>query len=272
MQPKVWFITGTSRGFGRVWAKAALSRGDRVVATARDVTMLHALREEFGDAVLPLALDVTDRAAVESTLAAALVHFSHLDVVVNNAGYGLFGTVEEVTEDHARAQFETNLYGALWVTQAAIPILRAQGHGHIVQVSSISGTTAFPTLGLYNASKWALEGLSQALAAELAGFGIRTTLVEPMGYATDWPGVSAVHSTPIAAYDALRAQLAVDYAAFKQGDPNATAGAILALVDAEDPPLRLFLGSGGLDLMRADYESRLNTWEQWAPVSEAAQG
>jgi NAD(P)-dependent dehydrogenase (short-subunit alcohol dehydrogenase family) len=141
-----------------------------------------------------------------------------------------------------------------------------------VQVSSISGTTAFPTLGLYNASKWALEGLSQALAAELAGFGIRTTLVEPMGYATDWPGVSAVHSTPIAAYDALRAQLAVDYAAFKQGDPNATAGAILALVDAEDPPLRLFLGSGGLDLMRADYESRLNTWEQWAPVSEAAQG
>jgi NAD(P)-dependent dehydrogenase (short-subunit alcohol dehydrogenase family) len=141
-----------------------------------------------------------------------------------------------------------------------------------VQVSSISGTTAFPTLGLYNASKWALEGLSQALAAELAGFGIRTTLVEPMGYATDWPGVSAVRSTPITAYDELRAQLAVDFAAFKQGDPNATAGAILALVDAEDPPLRLFLGAGGLDLMRADYESRLSTWEQWAPVSEAAQG
>ena len=190
---KVWFITGASRGFGREWAIAALERGDRVAATARTVSTLHDLVERFGDAILPLELDVTDRAADFAAVARAHEHFGQLDVVVNNAGYGQFGLVEELSEAEARGQLETNFFGALWVTQAALPYLRAQGSGHIIQVSSIGGISAFPNVGIYNASKWALEGLSQALAQEVAGFGITVTVVEPAGYSTDWGGSSAAH-------------------------------------------------------------------------------
>src|SRR5919112_3363271 len=139
---KVWFITGTSKGFGRIWAEAALDRGDRVAATARDASSLDALVESYGDAVLPIALDVTDKAAVDAAVARAHDHFGRLDVVVNNAGYGLFGAIEELTEAQARAQIETNLFGPLWVTKAVLPILRAQGAGHIIQVSTIGGINA----------------------------------------------------------------------------------------------------------------------------------
>src|SRR5579859_3724474 len=194
---KVWFITGTSRGFGRVWAEAALARGDRVAATAREVSALAPLMARYGDRIAPLTLDVTDRAAAIEAVAFAHDRFGRLDVVVNNAGYGQFGTIEEVSESEARAQIETNLFGALWVTQAALPFMRAQRSGHILQVSSIGGVNAFPTLGLYHASKWALEGFSQSLAAEVAGFGIKVTLIEPGGYATDWSGPSAVRAAPL---------------------------------------------------------------------------
>src|SRR3954466_12907713 len=188
---KVWFITGTSKGFGRVWAEAALERGDRVAATARDIATLEPLVERYGDKILPIQLDVTDKAAIDAAVAAAHDRFGALDVVVNNAGYGLFGTIEEVSEEQARAQLETNLFGALWVTKAALAIMRAQGSGHIIQVSSIGGISAFPTVGAYHASKWALEGFSQLLAQEVAGFGIHVTLIEPGGYSTDWSGPSA---------------------------------------------------------------------------------
>src|ERR1700749_4643966 len=163
---KTWFITGASRGFGRIWAQAALARGDRVAATARDVSTLDALH---GENFLPLTLDVTDRAADFAAVQAAHEHFGRLDVVVNNAGYGLFGTVEEASEEEARRQLETNLFGALWVTQAALPIMREQGSGHILQVSSIGGIVAFPMVGLYNASKWGLEGFSESLGQGVAG-------------------------------------------------------------------------------------------------------
>ena len=155
---KVWFITGTSKGFGHIWARAALARGDKVAATARNTDSLADLVDGYGENVLPLALDVTDKAAVDAAVKQAHEHFGRLDVVVNNAGYGLFGTVEEVSEEQARAQIETNLFGALWVTKAALPILREQGSGHIIQVSSIGGVNAFPILGMYHASKWGLEG------------------------------------------------------------------------------------------------------------------
>ena len=184
MASKVWFITGTSKGFGRVWAEAALARGDRVAATARDVTTLAPLVDRYGELVAAIKLDVTDKAAVDASIAEAHGRFGRLDVVVNNAGYGLFGTIEEVSEADARDQIETNLFGALWVTQAALPIMRAQGSGHIIQVSSIGGVNAFPTIGLYHASKWALEGFSQSLAAEVAQFGVKVTLIEPGGFAT----------------------------------------------------------------------------------------
>src|SRR3954451_1295242 len=200
MTQKVWFITGASRGFGREWTIAALERGDSVAATARDTSTLDDLVEKYGDRLLPLQLDVTDRAADFAAVAQAQERFGRLDVVVNNAGYGHFGFVEELSESDARDQLETNYFGALWVTQAALPFLRAQGSGHILQVSSIGGISAFPLVGAYHASKWALEGMSQALAQEVAGFGIRVTLIEPGGFSTDWSGPSAKRSEELPAY------------------------------------------------------------------------
>ena len=270
---KVWFITGTSKGFGRIWAEAALGRGDKVAATARDTDTLADLVAAHGDNVLPIRLDVTDKAAVDTAVKDAHDRFGRLDVVINNAGYGLFGTVEEVTEAQARAQIETNVFGALWVTKAALPILREQGSGHIIQVSSIGGVTAFATLGLYHASKWALEGFSQALAAEVRGLGINVTLVEPGGFATDWAGPSAVQAAELPAYDPVRAARAEMVAKRgPRGEPEATGPAILELVDAENPPLRTFFGKGALDMIRAEYESRLAVWEQWDDLAVEAHG
>jgi NAD(P)-dependent dehydrogenase (short-subunit alcohol dehydrogenase family) len=274
MTQKVWFITGASRGFGREWTIAALERGDSVAATARDTSTLDDLVEGFGERLLPLQLDVTDRDADFAAVARAHDRFGRLDVVVNNAGYGHFGFVEELTEAEARDQLETNLFGALWVTQAALPFLRAQGSGHILQVSSIGGISAFPLVGAYHASKWALEGLSQALAQEVAGFGVHVTLIEPGGFATDWAGPSSRRSAELPDYAELHQQVEE---ARKQrigtpGDPQASATAVLAVVDAEQPPLRIFLGPAPLAIATADYESRLATWRQWQDVAVAAQG
>ncbi|MGA2828687.1 MAG: SDR family oxidoreductase [Streptosporangiaceae bacterium] len=271
---KTWFITGTSRGFGREWAIAALDRGDKVAATARDTSSLDDLVAKYGDALLPIQLDVTDREADFAAVRRAHEHFGRLDVVINNAGYGHFGMVEELSEQDIRAQLETNLFGALWVTQAALPVMRAQGSGHIIQVSSIGGISAFPIVGAYHASKWGLEGLSQALAQEVAPFGIHVTVIEPGGYDTDWAGSSARHSAEMAAYENVREQAMKARAqrVSAPGDPAATRDAILKIVDAERPPLRVFLGEAPLGIATADYESRLATWREWQPVSAAAQG
>ena len=271
---KTWFITGTSRGFGREWAIAALDRGDKVAATARDTSSLDDLVAKYGDALLPIQLDVTDREADFAVVRRAHEHFGRLDVVINNAGYGHFGMVEELSEQDIRAQLETNLFGALWVTQAALPVMRAQGSGHIIQVSSIGGISAFPIVGAYHASKWGLEGLSQARAQEVAPFGIHVTVIEPGGYDTDWAGSSAKHSAEMAAYENVREQAMKARAqrVSAPGDPAATRDAILKIVDAERPPLRVFLGEAPLGIATADYESRLATWREWQPVSAAAQG
>jgi NAD(P)-dependent dehydrogenase (short-subunit alcohol dehydrogenase family) len=191
-------------GFGREWAIAALDRGDKVAATARDSASLDDLAAKYGDALLPIELDVTDRDADFAAVKQAHDHFGRLDVIVNNAGYGHFGMVEEVSEQEIRAQLETNMLGALLITQAALPYLREQGSGHILQVSSIGGISAFMTTGAYHASKWALEGLSQSLAQEVAGFGVKVTLIEPAGYSTDWSGSSAKHSAELPAYAPVR--------------------------------------------------------------------
>ncbi|AGL16243.1 SDR family NAD(P)-dependent oxidoreductase [Actinoplanes sp. N902-109] len=269
---KTWFITGASRGFGRVWAQAALERGDRVAVTARNVDTFDELTQAYGKQVLPLVLDVTDRAAVFAAVERAAEGFGSLDVVVNNAGYGLFGMVEETTEEQARSQMETNFFGALWVTQAALPVLRAQGRGHLLQVSSIGGIGAFPTLGLYNASKWALEGLSEALAAELAPLGPRVTMVEPGPYGTDWSGASAVHTEPLAAYEPVRAARRAGAAARNPADPAVTAKVILQLVDADQPPLRLFVGPYPYPVAEKLYRERLATWQEWRWLAEQAVG
>lgn len=273
MSAKTWFITGTSRGFGREWALAALERGDSVAATAREPGSLDSLVATYGEAVLPLSLDVTDRDAVFAAVARAHEHFGRLDVIVNNAGYGQFGMVEEISEEEARAQIETNVFGALWVTQAALPFLRAQGSGHFLQVSSIGGISAFPTLGMYHASKWALEGLSQSLAQEVAGFGIKVTLIEPGGYSTDWGGSSAKRATELPAYAEVRERAANrPTRRGTPGDPVATREAVLTLVDSDDPPLRVFFGAAPLAIATADYESRLALWNEWQPLAAAAHG
>lgn len=272
MATKIWFITGSSRGFGRQWAEAALARGDKVAATARRPETLEALTETYGVLVLVLELDVTDREAAFDAVARAHEHFGRLDVVVNNAGYGLFGTIEEVSEQQARDQIETNLFGALWVTQAALPFLREQGSGHIVQVSSIGGIAAFPGVGLYHASKWALEGFSEALAQEVAGFGINVTLVEPGGFDTDWSGSSAVRAEQLPAYEAVHEQMRQRRSVLPQGRTDASAPAILEVVDAEKPPLRVFFGTPPLGIAKERYAERLRTWEEWNDVAVAAQG
>jgi NAD(P)-dependent dehydrogenase (short-subunit alcohol dehydrogenase family) len=271
---QTWFITGASRGFGKEWSIAALGRGDTVAATARDTTTLDDLVQQFGDKVLPIQLDVNDRDAVFAAVARAHDHFGQLDIVVNNAGYGQFGMIEEVSEAEARAQFDTNVFGALFVTQAALPYLRAQGSGHILQVSSIGGISAFPNIGIYNASKWALEAFSQSLAAEVAGFGIKVTLIEPAAYSTDWGGASAKHAAANPAYDQFREKAAELRKARMgtPGDPVATREAVLQVVDAENPPLRIFFGDGPLAIATKDYESRLAEWRAWEPVSVAAHG
>ncbi len=274
MTAKTWFITGASRGFGREWAIAALERGDSVAATARDTSTLEDLADEYSDRFLSLHLDVTDRAADFAAVQRAHEHFGRLDVVVNNAGYGHFGLVEELTEDEARAQLETNLFGALWVTQAALPILREQRSGHILQVSSIGGISAFPLVGIYHASKWALEGMSQSLAQEVADFGIKVTLIEPGGFSTDWAGSSAKHSEQLPDYADFheKAQTQRKQRNSTPGDPKASAAAVLRIVDAENPPLRCFFGSAPLGIAEQDYASRLATWREWQDVAELAQG
>ncbi|MFJ6897520.1 SDR family NAD(P)-dependent oxidoreductase [Streptomyces hokutonensis] len=270
---KVWFVTGTSRGLGRAFAEAALERGDKVAATARDVAALDDLADTYGtDAVLPLALDVTDKPAVAAAVATAHERFGRLDVVVNNAGYGLFGMVEEVTEQQLRDQLETNLFGAFWVTQAVLPILRAQGSGRIVQISSVGGVAAFPSLGAYHASKWALEGFSESLAQEVAGAGIKVTIVEPGGFTTDWGGSSAVQAGPDPAYDQVREAIAARFGEARYSAPADAAAALLRIVDADNPPLRVLFGTEPIEIIKPLYAERLKTWDDWEKVSRIAQG
>ncbi len=273
MTDKVWFITGASRGFGRIWAEAALARGDRVAATARDAASVADLAERFGDAALPLALDVTRPEQVRQAVAQAHDRFGRLDVVVNNAGYTLVGTVEEASEAEVRAIFDTNLFGALAVIQAALPLLRAQGSGRILGVSSGMGVVAMPLAGFYCASKWAFEALHESLAQEVRGHGIRVTLLEPGAYATEFSSPQSLKLTAgLDAYAKLRQEMSGRLSNAQRGDPQATADAILRIVDAEDPPLRFAVGSTVLPMARAAYAERIATWEAWAEVSDAAQG
>jgi NAD(P)-dependent dehydrogenase (short-subunit alcohol dehydrogenase family) len=268
---KVWFITGASRGFGRVWAEAALGRGDRVVATARDLSALNALVAAYGAAVLPLSLDVTDRDAVFTAVDQGHRHFGRLDVILSNAGYGYMGAIEELEPEQAKANFETNVFGTLSLIQAALPILRAQASGHIITVSSIGGIIGFPTGGTYTATKFAIEAMSEALAGEVAAFGIKVTILEPGHFTTGFR--SAMQSAPaIDAYNPIRQAVRSSFKPEDFGDPAATSAAIFEAVDANEPPLRLVLGTGTIPKFKSVYESRLSNWDRWEAASNAAQG
>ncbi|GAA0298245.1 SDR family oxidoreductase [Streptomyces polychromogenes] len=269
--PRVWFVTGASRGLGRAVAEVVLEAGDTVVATARRVEALGGLVERFGARVLPMTLDVTDRAAVFATVAEAGERAGRIDVLLNNAGYGLAGAVEEVTERQVRDQFDVNFLGALWTTQAVLPLMRRQGSGHLLQMSSIAGVTTYPNLGMYCASKWALEAMGETLAQEVAGFGIKVTLIEAGEFRTDWSASSLVRATPKTAYDAVLAKrrhgLSGAFAHLQPGDPRRAGVALLKLLEAENPPLRVLLGTTAADRAPAALHERLTTWAQWAPLA-----
>jgi NAD(P)-dependent dehydrogenase (short-subunit alcohol dehydrogenase family) len=274
---KVWFVTGSSRGLGRCFVEAALSRGDKVAATARNSATLKDLVATYGDAVLPISMDVTDRAAVFESVKQAKEHFGRLDVVVNNAGYAQVGAVEELTEQELRAQMETNLFGAVWVVQAVLPHLREQGEGHIIQLSSAAGVIAMPMGGAYHASKWALEGINEALAKEVAGFGIKVTIIEPGGFATRGgknpdPLANGFMAENKPAYDELRQSLAKLTGKQPAGDPVAAAQTLLKLVDSDNPPLRVLFGTGFYPMLKQAYADRLKTWADWEELSVEAQG
>ncbi|UOX92747.1 SDR family oxidoreductase [Amycolatopsis sp. FBCC-B4732] len=268
---RVWFVTGAGRGLGRAFTEAALAAGDRVAGVARDVSPLAETASAHPDRLLAFPLDATDRAAVFAAVERAAAHFGRLDVVVNNADALYTGMVEEFSEDQARAQLDVNFFGALWVSQAVVPHLRAQGSGHLLQISSIGALGGFPSTGLYSASKFALEGMSEALAAEVAGFGVKVTIVQPGGY---WTGLYAgsTATTPEPRYDGLREELAKQWAEGSiDSEPRLAAEAVLKLVESDDPPLRLLLGSMVYDLAFDLSRQRMATWAGWEEVSRAAE-
>ena len=272
-EPKVWFITGTSRGFGRVWTEAALERGDKVAATARNVDSISDFKDKYGDNVLILPLDVTQPAQVENAVKSAHEYFGRLDIVINNAGYSLVGTVEEAKTDEIRAMYETNILGPVSVIQAVLPIMREQGFGHILGTSSSLGHYVVPLIGYYCSSKWAFEAIYESLAVEVKSFGINVTIIEPGAYATEFGSENSLKfSENLPQYESIRNMVFENLSKLERGNPNATAAAVLKLVDAEQPPLRMFLGSHNLDEIRQAYSDRIKVWEEWQDIAAAAQG
>ncbi|KYH07213.1 short-chain dehydrogenase/reductase [Chryseobacterium cucumeris] len=271
---KTIFITGVSKGFGKLWTEAFLKRGDNVAATSRDAKSLSCLSKQYPGQLLAIPLDITDRKAVFEAVQYTKNYFGTIDVVINNAGYGVFGAIEEVPEKDVKDVFEANVFGTLWVTQAVLPILREQKHGHIIQLSSVLGIYSIPTLGIYNATKYAVEGLSEALAGEVKELGIHITMLEPNGYNTEFGGSSAVLGEKIPAYDNVKSKLheIEGVSAHDYGDPKATVPVILKLIDTINPPLRLFLGKIGLNKTKKEYAEKIKTWEEWNDVAIAAQG
>jgi NAD(P)-dependent dehydrogenase (short-subunit alcohol dehydrogenase family) len=270
---KVWFITGSSRGFGRVWAEAALKRGDKVAATARQLASINDLKEKYGANVLTLELDVRNADQVKATVEQAHAYFGRLDVVLNNAGYALVGMIEEVSADDIRAQYETNVLGPVAVIQAALPLLRKQGGGHILGTSSNVGHVTLPVIGYYCSTKWAFEAIHESLAAEVKAFGIKVTIIEPGAYATEFGSQDSLKFAPgLDIYQDFKEQFFNSLGEMEKGDPNATPEAIFKVVDAENPPLRINLGSNNLPWVRSTYAERLASWEEWDAVSREAQG
>lgn len=270
---KVWFITGASRGFGSVWTDAALKRGDKVAATARNLASITHLKEKYGSNVLTLELDVTKPDQIKAAVEEAHKHFGRLDIVLNNAGYSLVGTIEEATADEVRELYETNIFGALAVIQAALPLLRKQGGGHILGTSSNVGHVTLPVIGYYCSSKWAFEAIHESLALEVKSFGIKVTIIEPGAYATEFGTQESLKfSESLEIYNDFKAGFFEILKNFERGNPKATPQALFKVVDAENPPLRLFLGSNNLSSVKETYAERIKTWEEWDSVAKEAQG
>lgn len=272
--PRTWFITGSSTGFGRILAEEVLKAGDHVVATARKVEQVADFEQRYPKQALALPLDVTNPAQVDAAVERTLARFGRVDVLVNNAGYGVAGAIEEVSEAELEPMYETNLFGLLRVTRAFLPQLRKQRSGHVLNLSSIGGVAAGPGWGLYQSSKFAVEGLSEALAQEVAPLGIRVTIIEPGPFRTDFLGRSGVEAAKhIADYDATAAtarRYMSDQNGKQPGDPLRAAHAMMQVVESPNPPLRLVLGVRALKRLR----EKLDTWQKeinaWEAVTVGA--
>ncbi|MCW2985547.1 MAG: hypothetical protein JWR63_3117 [Conexibacter sp.] len=268
--PKVFLLTGSSRGLGRAIAEAVLAAGHQLVGTARDPRQLDDLVARHGDRIRAVALDVTDPDAGAAAVRTAVDAFGRLDVVVNNAGYADLAAVEDVTLDAFRAQIDTNLLGVVNVTKAALPILREQGSGHIIQVSSVGGRMATPGLSAYQAAKWAVGGFSEVLAAEVAPLGIKVTVLEPGGMRTDWAGSSMAIppvSAPYAPTVGASAERMAGFADAAASDPAKVAQAVLTVAGLDQPPVRLLIGSDAYNYGRAAWQARVDADAEWEALS-----
>ena len=268
-----WLITGVSSGFGRALAEAVLAKGNTVAGTLRNQAAKADFEKLAPGKAIGILLDVTDEASVRRGVAEAEKKTGSIDVLVNNAGYGLEGAVEEVTLDQIRAQFEVNVFGAVSVIQAVLPAMRKRRSGHIINITSMGGLTAFPGVGIYNGSKFALEGISEALAKEVKPLGVKVTIVAPGSFRTDWAGRSMVHvDGAIADYEATAGAFRKSLAqrnGRQPGDPGKAAGAIIAVVEAAEPPLHLLLGPDALRFVGEKLGALQAEILRWAPVSAA---
>jgi NAD(P)-dependent dehydrogenase (short-subunit alcohol dehydrogenase family) len=268
---KVWLITGSSTGLGRALAEAALERGYRVVATARQPEQLQELRDRYPDRVLTVALDVTNEQSVQQAIAAALNTYDRIDVLVNNAGYALMGAVEEVSIEEVKRQFDTNFFGTLSMIRAVLPKMRKQGSGHILNLSSFGGIVSVAGYSLYCSSKFALEGLSEGLEQEVKPLGIKVTIIEPGAFRTDFRGRSlSVPEHQIADYaqtSGERIKQTQELNGKQPGDPVKAAAAMIQVVESNDPPLRLVLGEDAINIITQKLESMKAGLEQWKDVS-----
>jgi NAD(P)-dependent dehydrogenase (short-subunit alcohol dehydrogenase family) len=263
---RVWLITGTSTGFGRALAQAALAQGDSVIATARNLSKIQDLEDNYPQTAKAIRLDVTDRATIQTAVQTGLAAFGRIDVLVNNAGYGLMGAVEEVSDQQIRDQFETNFFGLLNVTRTVIPTFKKQGFGHILNLSSAGGRITLPTMGLYHASKFAVEGLSETLAQELKPFGIKVTIIEPGGFDTDFANRSLITAEQMPEYDPLREQIVKFSQEHPRGHVPTGVEAILKLVELPNPPLHLAIGPNALPMIIQKLSSDIEEYQRFEDI------
>ena len=272
MQSKVWFITGVSSGFGKEWCLGALKRGDSVVGTVRKEQDILELKQLYPDTFRGEILDVNSRIECFEVTQSALSHFGKIDVFINNAGYGQFGYLEELSEEEIRNQLETNVFGSIWMLQAITPIVRQQGFGHILQLSSIGGLLSLPGVSMYHATKYAMEGICDSLYQELKDFGVKVTLIEPASFETDFATRSAKSAIPNAVYDPVREKRKLASKGGTVGKLESTTPILLKLVDHPNPPLRFLMGVNVFERVEAEYKSRIEEWKTWYHESNEAHG
>jgi NAD(P)-dependent dehydrogenase (short-subunit alcohol dehydrogenase family) len=267
---KIWFITGSSRGLGRSLTEAVLAKGDKVAATARNTEQLKDLANKYPDQLYAVKLDVTNKEQIISAVESTIAHFGRIDVLVNNAGFGIIGAAEAFSDEQVRSQLETNLYAPIEITRVVLPYMRKQKSGSILQISSVGGRVGNPGLSMYQAAKFGLSGFSEALSKEVADLGIHVTCVEPGGFRTDWAGDSMTYAPSVAGYETTvdaRIEFFKSGKFVPMGDPEKAAQVMVNLVDSPEPPMHLVLGSEAIAILKQADAARTAEMEKWLPVS-----